>query len=122
MNDDFRTLFDLSPVAVYTIDAAGMVKQFNQHAARLWGRSPNPGDTDEMFCGSHRMFRPDGTFMAHRDGPMATVVHGDIPEARDAEVIIEREDGSRITVIVNIRPLKDAGGSIVGAIDRKSVV
>jgi PAS domain S-box-containing protein len=117
MNDDFRTLFDLSPVAVYTIDAAGMVKQFNQNAARLWGRSPNPGDTDEMFCGSHRMFRPDGTFMAHRDCPMATVVHGDIPEARDAEVIIEREDGSRITVIVNIRPLKDAGGDIVGAIN-----
>ena len=115
--DDFRTLFELSPVAVYTIDASGVVQQFNRNAAELWGRSPNPGDTDEMFCGSHRMFRPDGTFMAHRDCPMATVVHGEIPEARDAEVTIERQDGSRIAVIVNIRPLKDESGKIVGAIN-----
>ena len=37
---------------------------------------------------------------------MAQVVSGEILEARDAEVLIERPDGSRVTVIVNIRPLK----------------
>ena len=38
---------------------------------------------------------------------MAEVVSGKISEARDAEVLIERPDGSRITVVVNIRPLKN---------------
>ena len=31
---------------------------------------------------------------------------------KDAEVLIERLDGSRVTVIVNIRPLKNGGGRI----------
>ena len=115
--DDFRTLFELSPVAVYAIDATGVVKQFNRHAAQLWGRTPKLGDTDEVFCGAHRLYLPDGTFLAHRDCPMATVVHGDIAEVRDTEVVIERPDGSRISVIVNIKPLKNENGEIVGAIN-----
>ena len=72
----FRTLFDLNPVAVYSIDASGRIQQFNRRAAELWGREPAPGDTDERFCGSFRMFRPDGTFMPHEQCPMAEVVVG----------------------------------------------
>ena len=48
---------------------------------------------------------------------MAQVVSGEILEARNAEVLIERPDGSRITVIVNIRPLKGPSGEITGAIN-----
>jgi len=48
---------------------------------------------------------------------MAEVFAGKIPEARDAEVLIERPDGSRVTVIVNIRPLKNERGEIIGAIN-----
>ncbi len=48
---------------------------------------------------------------------MAGVVSGTISEARDAEVLIERPDGSRVTVIVNIRPLKNQRGEIMGAIN-----
>src|SRR4029450_14017570 len=69
------------------------------------------------FCVAYRLFRPDGSFMPHEKCPMAEVVAGKIPEARDAEVLIERPDGSRVTVIVNIRPLKNERGEIVGAIN-----
>lgn len=55
--------------------------------------------------------------MPHDQCPMAQVVSGEILEARNAEVIIERPDGSMITVIVNIRPLKGENGEIVGAIN-----
>jgi signal transduction histidine kinase len=48
---------------------------------------------------------------------MAEVVAGTLSEARDAEVLIERPDGSRITVVVNISPLKSEGGDIIGAIN-----
>ena len=113
----YRTLFDLSPVAVYSIDAAGVIEQFNIHAAELWGRVPVLGDTYHLFCGSYKMFLPDGTDLPHHRCPMATVVSGEVAEARDAEVVVERPDGSRITVIVNIVPLKNEEGEITGAIN-----
>ena len=115
--DRYRTLFDLSPVAVYSCDAGGVIQEFNRHAAELWGREPVIGDTDERFCGSFKMFRPDGSFMPHAQCPMAEVLSGKIAEVRDGEVRIERPDGSWITVIVNIQPLKDERGEVAGAIN-----
>ena len=113
----YRTLFELSPVAVYSCDATGVIREYNGRAVELWGREPAAGDTDERFCGSFRLFRPDGSFMPHDECPMSEVVAGVIAEARDAEVLIERPDGSRITVVVNIRPLKNERGDIAGAIN-----
>lgn len=124
----YRALFDLGPVAVYACDAAGVITDFNRRAAELWGRTPEPGDTDQRFCGSINLFRPDGSFMPHAQCPMAEVVSGKIPAVRDAEVIIERPDGSRVTAIVNILPLKNERNEVTGAIncfyditDRKQV-
>ena len=48
---------------------------------------------------------------------MAEVVAGKIPAVHDAEVLIERPDGSRVTVVVNIRPLITERGEITGAIN-----
>src|ERR1700736_5964094 len=48
----YRMLFTLGPVAVYSCDASGVIRDFNPRAAELWGRTPKPGDTDERFCGS----------------------------------------------------------------------
>ena len=113
----YRTLFDLGPVAVYSCDRAGVIQNFNRRAAELWGREPAVGDTDERFCGSFKLFRPDGSFMPHERCPMAEVVAGTISEARDAEVIIERPDGSRVAVIVNVLPLRNERGEVAGAIN-----
>jgi PAS domain S-box-containing protein len=113
----YRFLFEFSPAAVYSIDTAGVIQEFNRHAAELWGREPALGDTDERFCGSYKLFRPDGSFMPHAQCPMAQVVTGKVAEVRNGEVIIERPDGSRITVIVNIRQLKGPNGEITGAIN-----
>jgi len=113
----YRTLFDLGPVAVYSIDLSGVILDFNRRAAELWGREPAPGDTDERFCGSDKMFRPDGSFMPHEQCPMAEVVSGKKAAVHDGEVIIERPDRSRVTVIVNIRPLTNDCGEVVGAIN-----
>jgi PAS domain S-box-containing protein len=113
----YRTLFDLGPVAVYSCDAAGVIQKFNGRATELWGREPALGDTDQRFCGSFKMFRPDGQFMPHEQCPMAEVVAGIIGEVRDGEVRIERPDGTQVTVVVNIRPLKNQHGEITGAIN-----
>ena len=113
----YRALFDLVPVAVYSCDATGVILEFNRRAAELWGRKPASGDTDERFCGSFRMFRPDGSFMPHAECPMAEVLSGKVAALNDAEVAIERPDGSRIAVIVNIRPLVNPRGELTGAIN-----
>jgi PAS domain S-box-containing protein len=113
----FRTLFEHGPVAVYSCDSSGVIRDFNRRAAELWGRAPAVGDTDERFCGSFKMFRPDGTFMPHERCPMAEVLSGAIPYVHEGEVHIERPDGSRVVVIVAIRPLKNQQGEITGAIN-----
>ena len=113
----FRTLFELGPSAVYACDARGVIQDFNQRATELWGRTPARGDDNERFCGSIKMFRPDGSFMSHGECPMAWVVSGKISEVNDEEVIVERPDGSRVTAVVNIRPLKNERGEVTGAIN-----
>jgi PAS domain S-box-containing protein len=113
----YRTLFDLAPVAVYSCDASGLILEYNNRAADLWGRKPEVGDTDERFCGSFKMYRPDGSFMPHEQCPMGDVLTGKVPGIHDGEVHIERPDGSRVIVIVNIAPLKDERGKVIGAIN-----
>jgi PAS domain S-box-containing protein len=113
----FRALFDLGPVAVYSCDATGKILDFNRRAVELWGRTPKPGHPRDRFCGSLKMHLPNGTFMPHARCPMAQVVNGEISEARDVEVVLERPDGSRITAITNIVSLKNAAGEITGAIN-----
>src|SRR5665213_1065810 len=113
----YRILFELGPVAVYFCDASGMIQNFNRRAAELWGREPALEDTDERFCGSFKLFRPDGSFMPPELCPMSEVLAGKIPEARDVEVRIERPDGSEVSVVVNIRPLKNERGEITGVIN-----
>ena len=113
----YRTLFELGPVAIYSCDGSGVIQEFNRRAMELWGRKPAPGDTDKRFCGSFKLLRPDGSFMPHRHCPMAEVVSGKKEAVQDAEVLIERPDGSRISVVVNIRPLKNEQGVVTGAIN-----
>ena len=115
--EHYRSIFEMGPVAVYTCDVSGVIDTFNHRAAELWGRKPAPGATDERWCGSYKLFRPDGTFMPHPQCPMADIVAGRLAEVRDQEVLIERPDGSRITVIVNIRPMTDERGEVTGAIN-----
>src|SRR5476649_785819 len=113
----YRTLFDMCPVAVYSCDASGVIQEFNRHASKLWGREPTLRDTDGRFCGSFKLFHPDGSSMPHEQCPMADVLSGKSSEIRNAEVLIERPDGSRISAIVNISPQKNQHGEITAAIN-----
>jgi PAS domain S-box-containing protein len=113
----YRHLLEVLPVAMYSCEApTGRITYYNQHAAALWGREPNLGDTDQRFCGSFKLFLPDGRYVPHEECPMAmALVKG--RSFRAQEVILEREDGTRITVLVNIDPIHDADGRVIGAIN-----
>jgi PAS domain S-box-containing protein len=112
----FRRLVELMPVAVYVCDTSGVIQSYNNRAVELWGRKPELGDRAQRYCGSLRLYSPDGKLVPHEESKMATVLRTGVP-ARDLEVIIERPDGSRITVLVNVAPLRNAEGEVVGAMN-----
>ena len=115
----FQDLLDTESenTGVYTCDSTGLITYFNKQATKLWGRTPELGDTDEKFCGSHMMYRVDGRYLPHDQCPMADVLLGKVSGVYDGEVHVQRPDGSRVVVIVNIAPLMDDGGAIVGAVN-----
>src|ERR1700680_4516704 len=91
-------LIELLPMAAYAIQAPdGVIAWYNSRAAELWGRAPGNGDTDERFCGAHKLHHPDGTYMAHCDSPVALALSTG-KSVHEQEVVIERPDGSRVTV------------------------
>jgi PAS domain S-box-containing protein len=112
----FRRLVELMPVAVYVCDASGIIQIYNQRAAELWGREPELGDPAQRYCGSLRLYSADGTLVPHEKSAMAEVLRTGV-QVRDLEVLMERPDGSRICVVVNIVPLKNGGEKVTGAIN-----
>ena len=112
----FRSLVALMPAGMCTCDSQGRITLFNDHAVRLWGRVPKVGDEDEKFCGSFRLYRPDGSFMPHVETPMAEAIRTGIG-CDNREVTIERPDGTRRVVLVNIDPIIDATGKGQGAVN-----
>jgi PAS domain S-box-containing protein len=110
----FRNLLFALPAAVYTTDRDGRITLFNNRAAELWGRRPEIGK--DLWCGSWRIFRPDGTPLPHGQCPMAIA----LCEGRSVqgqEIVIERPDGTRVSVLPYPEPLRDASGDIVGAVN-----
>ncbi len=110
---DSDAILQSLPVAVYTTDAAGKITFYNEAAAQLWGVRPEPGKGE--FCGSWKMYRPDGTPLPHDQCPMALTLREKRP-IRGTEAIAERPDGTRVRFIPYPSPLFDASGTLIGAV------
>lgn len=108
-------VLEAMPGAVYLCDAEGWLVRYNSEAQDLWGRKPQLG-RKERFCGSHKLYRLDGAPLPHADCPMAEAIN-EGKETRNAEIVIQRPDGTSVTALVNIRPLRSDDGTIEGAIN-----
>jgi PAS domain S-box-containing protein len=102
------------PVAVYTTDALGRITFYNEAAAALWGCRPTL-NTDE-WCGSWRMYWPDGTGLPHAECPMAIAIK-ERRAINGMEAVAERPDGTRIPFMAFPSPLFDKSGKFVGAVN-----
>ena len=102
------------PLAVYTTDTLGRITLYNEPAAELWGRSPVIGN--DLWCGSFKMFRPDGSELPIDEGPMAVTLKTGQP-VRGQEIVIERPDGQRRNILPYPTPIRDASGKITGAVN-----
>ena len=108
-----RRFLDALGVALYTTDGAGRITFFNDAAATFWGRRPQLG---EEWCGSLRLYWPDGAPMAHDACPMAVAIKEGRP-MHGREAVAERPDGSRVAFLAFPTPFFDAGGEVVGAVN-----
>lgn len=110
-------LIDYLPVGAYVCAApSGAIVRFNQKAFELWGRAPRIDEPAEKYCGAYRLFHLDGSPCSRNDVPMADVLRNGV-DVRDAELIMERPDGSRIFVKININAILNRHEKIIGAIN-----
>jgi PAS domain S-box-containing protein len=109
-----REAIEVLPAAVYMTDAEGRITLYNEAAVALWGCRPKLGDS--KFCGSWKLYSPDGTPLPHDECPMALALRQKRP-IRGIEAVAERPDGTRIPFIPYPTPLFDATGRLTGAVN-----
>jgi PAS domain S-box-containing protein len=112
----FRHLLETLPAGAYTCDPEGLITYFNQHAVQLWGRAPKLNDGVDRFCGSFKLFATDGSPIAHDQCWMALALKMD-REYNGHEIVIERPDGQRLTVLAYANPIRDESGQLLGAVN-----
>lgn len=112
----FRRLLEKLPAGAYTCDAEGLITYFNQHAVRLWGRAPKLHDPVDRFCGSFKLFSPDGSPISHDRCWMALALKTG-KEFNGREIVIERPDGRRLTALAHANPIHDESGRLLGAVN-----
>jgi PAS domain S-box-containing protein len=110
----FRDLLQALPAAIYMTDAAGRITFYNDAAAKLWGCRPELSKSE--FCGSWKLYWPDGTPMPHHECPMALALR-EKRANRGMEAIAERPDGVRVPFIPYPSPLFDDAGVLTGAVN-----
>jgi PAS domain S-box-containing protein len=110
----FHKILDELPAAIYVTDALGRITYFNEAAATLWGHRPTVGTSE--WCGSWKLFWPDGRPLPHGECPMAIAIK-EKRTVRGVEAIAERPDGTRVPFEPYPTPLFDASGTLIGAVN-----
>jgi PAS domain S-box-containing protein len=110
----FRQILGVLPAAVYTTNAAGQITYFNEAAATLWGCRPELGSSE--WCGSWKLYWPDGRPLPHDQCPMAIALKEGRP-IHGMEAIAERPDGSRVSFMPFPTPLYGESGVLLGAVN-----
>ncbi|MEJ1223331.1 PAS domain S-box protein [Sediminicola sp. 1XM1-17] len=109
----YRDLLFGLPVAVYTCNVDGYIELYNEAAAKLWGTRPVIGK--DLWCGSWKIFRQNGTPLPFEECPMALALKQQKPVS--FEILIERPDGTRRNILPNPQPTFDTYGNLTGAIN-----
>jgi len=110
----YRQIIQGLPAAFYTCDPKGKIKSFNEAAAALWGRQPQIGK--DLWCGSWKIYRTDGSLLPLDECPMAVAIREGRPVLGE-EIVIERPDGERRHVLPHPQPVFDADGNMVEVVN-----
>ncbi len=113
---EFLTLLDHVSAAAYTCDSQGLITAFNSRAVELWGRAPKLNDPGDAYCGSYKLFSPDGSPIPHDQCWMARALHEN-EEFNRRKIVIERPDGKRLTALAHANPIRSESGTLLGAVN-----
>jgi PAS domain S-box-containing protein len=102
------------PAAIYTTDIEGRITFYNDAAATFWGCRPKLHS--DRWCGSWRLYRPNGTPLPHDQCPMAIALK-ECRAIRGQEAVAERPDGTRVPFMAYPTPLRDQSGAMIGAVN-----
>ncbi|MEI6946749.1 ATP-binding protein [Paraflavisolibacter sp. H34] len=108
----YLQLLQSLPAALYTCDAQGYIQFYNEAAVQLWGREPEIGK--DLWCGSWRIYRTDGSPVDLDTCPMAIALKEQRPVLGE-EIVVERPDGLRRNVLPHPQPIFDRNGKLQGA-------
>jgi PAS domain S-box-containing protein len=109
-----ENLIQALPAAIYTTDPAGRITFFNKAAAELWGCRPELGKSE--FCGSWKLYWPDGRSMPLDQCPMALALK-EQREIGGVEAVAERPDGTLVHFLACPTPLYDESSTLIGAVN-----
>lgn len=104
------------PVGVYSCDKDGYINFYNPVAVKLWGYTPDITNEKIRYCACKKIWLADGTLITPENSPMAEAVRNG-KAFRNIEAIIEKPDGTKFHASINIDPLFDKDGAIIGAVN-----
>ena len=110
----YQQLIESLPAAVYVCDSEGKIQLYNDAAVELWGRTPEPDAS--LWCASCKVLNPDGTPMPQESWPVVLAVKEKRAQ-RGVEVIVERLDGTRRSVLAHPQPILDDDGNLQGLVN-----
>jgi PAS domain S-box-containing protein len=111
-----QAVLDALPIGIYACDGDGQIVRANRKAVDLWGQAPRLLDPGQRFCGAFRLEGLDGEFIPPHETPMArAILHGETFEG--AEAVVLNPDGRRWVARLNVEPLLDKDGRVLGAIN-----
>ena len=106
-------VLELLPVAVCICDLEGRIVQYNSRAVEIWGRTPKPGETHEAFTAHAKFYSSEGQRLP--ESRVSQVLKTG-KAVRNEEVVVDKADGSRVAVLIDIDPLLDARGEMFGLV------
>jgi PAS domain-containing protein len=118
LQDDslLRQTLDLLPAGAYLCNPDGLITYYNRHALNMWGRAPALNDPADRYCGSFRLFAKNGAHVLHEECWMALAIKNR-REYLGQEIVVERADKSRVTVLAYATPLINEQGEVTAAMN-----
>jgi two-component sensor histidine kinase len=102
------------PAAVYTTDAAGIVRYYNRAAVELDGREPQ--FCVDIWCVSIRLRNPVGSELPLEKCPLASTLKEN-RSVRGVEALAQRPDGSLCPILPFPTPIRGEDGELLGAVN-----
>lgn len=113
--DFYKELLDRMSDGVYFVDNTRRILYWNEGAAELTGYEPE--EIIGQQCQNNILCHVDGSGrqLCHDGCPLLGCLGDGI--ARDVDVFLRHKQGRRVPVNVHVRPICEADGSVVGAVE-----